>query len=128
MQGYAWSSAVTLLALMVYFWNTIEVGRARARHGIQAPAISGNADFERVFRIQQNMLEQLVFFLPALWLFAVGIEDRWAGFLGGIWVLGRVLYSVGYAKAAEKRSAGFGIAMLSGLVLLVGAIVGWFLR
>ncbi|WP_338088479.1 MAPEG family protein [Nodularia spumigena] len=29
----------------------------------------GNPDFERVVRVQQNTLEQMVFFLPALWLF-----------------------------------------------------------
>ena len=32
---------------------------------------------------------------------------------------------IGYARAAEKRSAGFGIAILANLVLLIGALVGW---
>jgi uncharacterized membrane protein YecN with MAPEG domain len=85
-------------------------------------------EFERWFRAQQNTLEQLVLFLPALWLFAALVDDRWAGIAGAVWVVGRVLYALGYARAAEKRSAGFVIAMLATLSLLVGAIVAWFLR
>jgi hypothetical protein len=37
--------------------------------GVSTPQMIGNPDFERVVRVQQNTLEQMVFFLPALWLF-----------------------------------------------------------
>lgn len=126
--GFHWTSGVTLLALLVYFWTTVKTAHARLKYGVKAPATTGVPEFERWFRAQQNTLEQLVLFLPALWLFAVLVDDRWAGVAGAVWVVGRVLYALGYARAAEKRSAGFVIAMLATLSLLVGAIVAWFLR
>lgn len=56
-----WPALVSLLALLLYFVVTINVGRARAKYGIPAPQMSGNLDFERAIRVQQNMLEQLIF-------------------------------------------------------------------
>ena len=124
--NFAWTSHVTLLALLVYLWNTIEVGRARGKYGVSAPAVTGAPEFERAFRIQQNMVEQLVLFLPLLWLCAASLADIWAAVIGLVWVVGRVLYAFGYAQAPEKRGAGFGISMLACLALLLGVIVGWF--
>ena len=80
------------------------MSRARGKFGVKLPAISGNPDFERVFRAQMNTLEWLPIFLPSLWLFAIYIGDGIAAALGLVWVAGRILYVLGYAKAAEKRS------------------------
>ena len=65
------TALVTCLALMVYFLTAARVSKARATFGIKAPAIAGNPDFERVFRVQMNTLEWLPIFLPVLWLFAI---------------------------------------------------------
>jgi hypothetical protein len=65
----AWPSLVTIASLILYLSVIINVGRARVKYKIPAPQTSGDPDFERVFRVQQNTLEQLVLFLPALWLF-----------------------------------------------------------
>jgi len=56
---------VTILALITYQATALNVGRARARHGVPAPATTGPEPFERALRVQLNILEQLVFFLPA---------------------------------------------------------------
>ena len=40
---------------------------------------------------------------------------------------GRVLYVLGYARAAEKRGLGFAIALLASVVLLLGALIAWFM-
>lgn len=119
-----WPALVSLLALLLYFVVTINVGRARAKYGIPAPQMSGNLDFERVLRVQQNMLEQLVFFLPALWIFCLYLNPIWGAGLGLLWVVGRALYAWGYYQAAEKRGPGFAIASLSSLVLLLSGLVG----
>ena len=124
---FTWTSGVTLLALLVYFWATLRVGQAGMKHGVEAPATPGAPEFERAFRIQQNTLEQIVFFLPSLWLFALLVNDMWAGIAGVFWVLGRVLYVLGYARAAEKRGLGFAIALLASVVLLLGALIAWFM-
>lgn len=119
-----WPALVSLLALLLYFVVTLNVGRARAKYGIPAPQMSGNPDFERVIRVQQNMLEQLIFFLPALWIFCLYLNPMWGSGLGLLWVVGRALYAWGYYQAAEKRGPGFAIASLSSLVLLLAGFAG----
>ena len=114
---------VTLLALVLYMWMGLRVGSARARCGVAAPATTGNPEFERHFRIQANTLEGLIVFLPALWLFTLFVgNDYVAAGLGLVWLIGRVIYMLGYAKAAESRSAGFGIQALAQIALLFGAL------
>ena len=102
---------------------SIGVARARARYGIKAPTISGNPDFERVFRVQMNTLEWLPIFLPSLWLFAIYISDWIAAAIGLVWIIGRVVYLVGYSQAAAKRGPGFGIQAMAATVLAAGALV-----
>jgi glutathione S-transferase len=60
-------------------------------------------------------------FLPALWLFAIYISDGIAAAIGLVWVIGRVLYVFGYAKAVKDRSRGFAIQALAAIALWVGA-------
>jgi glutathione S-transferase len=120
----AWVSLVTIAALIVFFVVTINVGRARAKYGIKPPAMSGNPDFERVLRVQQNTLEQLSIFLPALWIFANFVNPIAAASLGAIWVLGRIVYAWGYYQAAEKRGPGFGISTMATIILILGSLVG----
>ncbi|MCG5058047.1 MAG: MAPEG family protein [Limnoraphis sp. WC205] len=119
-----WPSLVTVIALLVYFVLTLNVGRARAKYKIMPPQMSGDPNFERVVRVQQNTLEQLVLFLPALWLFSEFISPTWGASLGAIWIIGRIVYAWGYYQAAEKRFLGFAIASLSVLTLLGGSLVG----
>src|ERR1700723_1177771 len=114
---FHFTAILTCLALLFYFFTTIQVSKARTASGIKAPAVSGNPDFERVFRVQMNTLEWLPIFLPSLWLFAIYISDPWAAVFGMIWILGRILYTTGYSRAAEKRSMGFGIQAMAGFIL-----------
>jgi glutathione S-transferase len=102
----------------------IRVGQARAKYDVKAPATSGHPEFERTFRVHMNTLEGLVVYLPALFLFAMYINDYVAAGLGFLWIAGRYMYMEGYIEDAEKRSAGFGIQALAMLALLLGAIVG----
>jgi glutathione S-transferase len=119
---YHFTALVTCLAVMVYFTSSILVSRARIKFDIKLPAISGNPDFERVFRAQMNTLEWLPIFLPSLWLFAIYIGDAGAAALGAIWVVGRILYVLGYAKAVAKRGPGFAIQTLATVALWLGAL------
>ena len=68
---------VALLAILQFIIFGILVGRARAKYGVKAPAMTGNEQFERVVRVQMNTLEQLVCFLPAL-LMAAAYWLLWA--------------------------------------------------
>lgn len=115
---------ITVLALVVYQATALDVGRARVRHGVKPPSISGPEPFQRALRVQQNTLEQLVVFLPAFWLASLLDNPAVAAVLGLVWVGGRIAYAVGYLQAAEKRGPGFGISFLSSAVLLVMTLVG----
>ena len=63
-------------------------------------------------------------FLPLLWLFSSYHSDVIGAGLGLVWVIGRVIFMIGYNIDATKRSGGFLIQMLALLVLLIGTIVG----
>ena len=104
---YHFTALVTCLAILFYFFTSIQVSKARAAFGIKVPATSGHPDFERVFRVQMNTLEWMPIFLPSLWLFAIYIGDLYAAVLGLIWIAGRVLYLTGYSQAAAKTRPGF---------------------
>lgn len=120
---------VTTLSLILYFVLTLNVGRARRKYKVMPPQMSGDPNFERVLRVQQNTLEQLILFLPSLWLFSQFISATLGSILGGIWIVGRILYAWGYYQAAEKRFIGFGISSLSTIALVLGSLLGivWIL-
>ncbi|MGB5948758.1 MAG: MAPEG family protein [Parvibaculum sp.] len=121
--AYPHTGLVTLLALFVYFWMALQVGRARGRHKVPAPAMSGPDELMRVIRVHENTLEGLVLFLPALWLFALTIGDLWAALVGVFYPIGRVVYALGYYKAAEKRELGFSIGIIATGILVVGDLI-----
>jgi uncharacterized MAPEG superfamily protein len=120
----AWVAIVTVASLIFYMATAVQVGRGRARHGVAAPAMTGHPEFERLVRVQVNTLEWLVIYLPCLWLFAVYVEPRLAAALGGVWIVGRVLYARGYARDPASRSTGFLIQGVAILVLMLGALGG----
>ena len=123
MMAYPLTAIVSLAALLLYVYMGQRVGQARGKYGVAAPAVTGNPDFERDYRIQMNTLEWLPIFLVSLWLFAIAWNsDRIAAAVGLVWIIGRVLYLTGYAKAAEARGRGFGIQALAAAVLLFGAL------
>jgi glutathione S-transferase len=115
---------VILLAVILYFWTGFRVGQARMKFKIKAPATTGNPDFERVFRIQMNMLEWMPIFLPAIVLAAMYVSDLGAALLGIVWIAGRVLYMRGYTEAAEKRETGFFVQAIAAGLLWLAALVG----
>jgi uncharacterized membrane protein YecN with MAPEG domain len=120
----AYVALVTLLLLVQYFVFTLLVGAARGKSGIQAPAVTGDENFERAYRVQMNTLEQLVLTLPALWLSGRYFDPLVAALLGLAFFVGRVLYRAGYVKDPAKRGPGFGIGMLATLGLIGTALWG----
>jgi glutathione S-transferase len=119
---FHYTALVTCLAILLYYFTSIQVGKARATFGIKAPAISGNPDFERVFRVQMNTLEWMPIFLPSLWLFAIYVSDGIAAAVGLLWIAGRVLYMTGYSQAAGKRTPGFAVQATAAILLWAGAL------
>ena len=122
MQPHSWVAIVTLVALLVYVWMGVRVGGARKKSGIAAPTMTGDPELERHIRVQANTLEWLPIFLPSLWLFAIYWNDMVAAILGVIWIVGRVIYALGYAASPDKRELGFMIQLAAAAILLFGAL------
>ena len=120
----AYVHLVIVLALLEFFLFGYAVGRARTRYQVPAPAMSGHEVFDRYFRAQMNTLEQLVVFLPSIWLFAHYINAWAAVALGALFIVGRALYFRGYVQAAESRHAGFVLSAVPSVTLLIGALIG----
>ncbi|UXI68050.1 MAPEG family protein [Tahibacter amnicola] len=117
-------SLVVALTVFLLFGTVFMVGRARVRHGIKAPATSGHPDFDRVFRVQMNTLENAVAFLPSLWLATTYGSHAIAGIAGLVWVLARVWYAVTYAQDAAKRGPAFLVSMVALAVVLGTGVFG----
>jgi glutathione S-transferase len=120
----AYVNIVTILAVLQFIVFGFKVGGARERFGVKAPATTGNETFERYFRVQQNTLEQLVAFLPGIYLFSHYWNPLWAAGLGVVYLIGREMYSMGYVKDPAKRGAGFGVGAMPVVLLLLGALIG----
>ncbi|MBX3508796.1 MAG: MAPEG family protein [Parvibaculum sp.] len=121
--AYPLTGLVTIITLIVYFWMAFKVGKARAAFGIPAPRMDGPDDFLRVLRVQGNTAENLLLFLPAIWLFALTVGDIWAAGIGIFYPVGRVLYARGYYAEALKRSTGFTVGLAATMILLLGALI-----
>ena len=120
----AYVQIVLALALLQFIYFGLAVGRARGIYKCPAPATTGNEMFERYFRVQMNTLEQLVVFIPAIFLFAMKVDPRWAAGLGAVYLVGRVLYFTSYVRDPARRGPGFGLSFLPILVLVVGGLIG----
>ena len=114
---------VTIIALAQYVFFAIQVGAMRAKHGVNAPAVTGHQEFERMFRIQQNTMEQLVAFIPALWIFAWLVNPLWGAGFGVVFIIGRFIYWSSYRKDPASRGAGFTITFLPTVVMLVWSLI-----
>jgi len=104
---------MTLMAVLWYVVTAIYVGRAHTKYKIDAPAMSGHPALERAVRVHMNTLEQLAAFLPAMWIYAWFGNPRWAAIACAVWIVGRIVYALGYWVDARKRGPGFGITFLA---------------
>jgi glutathione S-transferase len=121
MTALPYTSLITLLILLVFFATAANVGRARGKYGVKAPAVTGHEMFERAFRIQMNTLEGMVLVLPALWIFAAFGGDGVAAPIGSVWLLARIWYAFAYQQRPASRGPAFGLSMLAFAVLWAGA-------
>jgi uncharacterized MAPEG superfamily protein len=120
----AWVAIVACLALFEYIWLGVRVGAARGRFGVSAPATTGNETFERLYRVQHNTIEQLVIFLPSLYLFGTYVDAKIGAGVGLVFIVGRLVYALAYVANPESRSLGFLLTFLANVTLLVGGMIG----
>ena len=124
MASQIWPPVITLLTLVVLIWVSFIVGHYRKKCNVKAPATTGDPLFERAYRVQMNTIESAIVFLPALWLAARWGSGTVVAGAGGLWILGRILYALGYLQAPARRSLGFGLSFTAILFLMGDAAVG----
>ena len=115
---------IMMLALVEYAVFIGRVGAARGRLGVEAPRVTGNDEFERIFRVQYNTLEQLVMFLPAIWVFGTYISSFWAACIGAIFVVGRAIYAITYVRDPKTRVVGMLMSIIPCWILILGGLGG----
>jgi len=115
---------VIMLALLEYIWLGARVGLARGRTGVQAPAVTGNEEFERHFRVHYNTIEQLIMFIPGIWFFAQYVHVLGAVVVGLVFIAGRAMYAISYVKDPATRGVGMMLTVFPCYILILGALGG----
>ncbi len=85
-----------------------------------SPEIYSDRNFMIAYRNQMNFLENLILFLPTMWIFAYNVSDGLAAVIGSGYVMGRVLYARNYPRD-YAHARGFQISLACLVFLLVGA-------
>ena len=119
-----YATIIAMLALAQYMFFIAMVGKARMKYGIKAPSCTGDENFERVFRVQQNTIEQLVIFLPSLFGFSYYVSPLWGPVIGCVYILGRLVYYHAYVTDPASRGAGMLLTFIPNALLTLGAIAG----
>lgn len=119
---------IILFALVEYAAFIMLVGGTRGKYNVNAPATTGNEQWERYHRIQVNTAEQLVLFLPAIYAFSHNVSATWAAGLGGVFVVGRIVYFIGYSKSAEKRMLGAVMSSFPSYIMVIGSLIGLYMQ
>ena len=128
MDAYTYVVIVSALALLAYYFTLLKAGLARVKFKVPAPSHDGPEEYVRHVRAHLNTLEHLVLFLPGLGLFAYTGSPNWAAAIGIIWPPMRVLYAIGYHKAAEKRLIPLYISMPVIYVFVLGSLIGGIVK
>jgi glutathione S-transferase len=117
----------TLLAILLALLASFRVSQMRGKYGVKAPATVGHPDFERACRAHANTIENMILYVPLLWMAAFFYGGQLPFWVGLVWIVGRILYITGYAQedtAKRRPGAMLSYASLAGLTVLV--VLGWF--
>ena len=113
---------MTIVFGLTLFGMSSVVSRLRVTKGISEPSIAGDPIFERGFRAHMNTVEWAPMFLPSMWLFAIHWSGLWAAMIGAAWIIGRIIYVIGYVSDPEKRFMGMSIQAGAACALSVGVL------
>lgn len=115
---------IIILAVLQFMALSFLVGPARVTYNVEAPKTTGHEEWERRFRVHQNTMEQLVAFIPAIWLCATYANVTLAVVLGLIYLLGRSHYAYSYIKDPKLRAPGMIASFFPTFAMALAALGG----
>ncbi|MFT4860920.1 MAG: glutathione S-transferase [Pseudohongiellaceae bacterium] len=113
---------VACLLLIQYFGFGVLVGKARGKYNVPAPATTGDPIFERYARVHGNTMEQLIIFMPSMFMFAYLSNPLYAAGAGVVFFIGRILYLTGYVADPSARGKGFLVGLIATAFVLFGSL------
>jgi glutathione S-transferase len=113
---------VAMLAVLQYLFFGGLVGQARGKYGVKAPAVMGDVNFEKIYRVQMNTLELLVALLPALYVAAQYWPAPYVAGIGAVYLVGRFVYWRAYVSGG-RRGLGFNLSMFPIFILVMAALI-----
>lgn len=128
------TSFVLKCDLVLFVWlagcvRAVSSGRFGSPADIRGSAFSAPSPVIAVrAAVLQNSLEQTVLFFPATLILAAlmrGDELVLAPFLVGLFILGRVIFALGYAKGASGRA--FGMALTAAPIIVSYGLALWLI-
>jgi len=115
---------IILLAILQLMAFGMITGFSRDKFGVKAPATTGNEDWERRYRVQQNTMEHVVAFVPAIYLCAMYTSLNLAILAGTIYLIGRCIYAYCYIKDPKTRALGMILSFFPTAVMVLAALGG----
>lgn len=117
-----YTTIIIALALIQYQWFGLRTGISRPKYNVQPPKTTGDETWERIFRVHQNTMEQLVVFIPCMLAFTYYVSQMWAIVLGVLFIVFRQYYSYMYIKNPPDRK--FPLSFFVNVILIIGSLVG----
>jgi len=116
--------AITLAALLWLFVNHVLFDNkvtAKLTHNLTSNTL-------RLLTRQNEILVNVVLFIPALWIYASFLSTKGAGDSGLIWLVASVSDSYFFYKNPNRKRLGYIISLLALLGLWCGGVYGLFLN
>lgn len=113
---------IIMIALTQYMLFGLRAGVTRPKYNVHPPKTTGNETWERIYRVHQNTMEQLVVFIPAMLTFTHYVSQIWAVVLGVLFIIFRQYYSYMYVKNPPDRK--FPLSFFINVVLVLGSLIG----
>jgi glutathione S-transferase len=124
--GMEYTVIVIMVALVQYLFFGLRTGVARPKYNVMPPKTTGDETWERIYRVHQNTMEQLVTFIPAILGFTYYVSSTWAVVLGVCFIVARQYYSMMYIKHPPTRR--FPPSFFVNVILVVGTLIGIILQ
>lgn len=117
---------VIIAALIQYQFFGLRTGISRPKYNVPAPKTTGHEIWERIYRVHQNTMEQLVVFIPGMLAFTHYVSQTWAVVLGIGFIIFRQYYSYTYIKNPPERKFPIGFLIIN--ILVIGSLIAVILK